>query len=375
MSDRAKSRAEAGLRGVKAADSAISTVGTGGHGLHYRGYSIEDLASQGTFEEVSYLLINGELPSHSQLEEWSSQIRDNRRLPEAVQRVLATFPADAHPMDVMRTGVSALGIVKPEGSIDEGRNSAIRLLGAVPSMLGYWYLSSRGMDVPSGEDAKSHAEYTLRMLKAEPPTDLERQMMDCSLILYAEHELNASTFTARVCASTLSDFYSCVTAAIGTLRGPLHGGANEAAMALISGFRDPEDAVRGVKEMLARREIIMGFGHAVYRVRDPRNALIKDWAGRLSRARNDTRSFDISEAIEQTMREEKGLFSNLDFYSATAYHMAGIETPLFTPIFIVSRISGWAAHVIEQRADNRLIRPSANYVGPENREFVPIGNR
>ena len=274
-------------------------------------------------------------------------------------------------MDVLRTGVSVLGIAEPEGSIEDGKASAVRLLGALPSMLGCWYLGA----APVEAEVESFAGYTMRMLKEDPPTDLEIQMMNSSLILYAEHELNASTFTARVCASTLADFYSCITGAIGTLSGPLHGGANEQAMELISRFEDPEDAAQGVRDMLARRELIMGFGHGVYRVRDPRNAIIKAWARKLSEARNDMKLFEISEAIENVMWEEKHLFANLDFYSATAYHMAGIETGLFTPVFVVSRTSGWAAHVIEQRADNKLIRPLANYTGPEDREFVSIDGR
>ena len=375
MSEQTEATTVVGLRGIKAGDTAICTVGTEGDGLHYRGYPIEDLANKSTFEEVSYLLINGELPTRGELDEWSDKIRKNRQLPDMVRTILRTFPADARPMDVLRTAVSALGIGEPEEGLEEGKKSAVRLLGALPSALGHWYLGSRYKEVPSDDNAVSHADYVLRMLKEEPPLDIERQMMDCSLILYGEHEFNASTFTSRVCASTLADFYSCTTGAIGTLSGPLHGGANERAMELISNFEDPEDAARGVQEMLARKEIIMGFGHGVYKVRDPRNVIIKEWARKLSEARNDMRRFEVSEAIEKVMWEEKRLFPNLDFYSATAYHMAGIATPLFTPIFVISRASGWAAHIIEQRADNKLIRPLANYVGPGDREYVPIDER
>lgn len=375
MSEKTETATAVGLRGVKAGNTAICTVGAEGHGLHYRGYSIEDLASGSSFEEVAYLLIHGELPAHARLEAWRREIGENRRLPDMVKTVLSTFPADAHPMDVLRTGVSALGVAEPEQGLEDGKRSAVRLLGALPSMLGYWYLSSRGKEAPLDVEAERHADYVMRMLKGDPPTRLECQMMDNSLILYAEHEFNASTFTARVCASTLADFCSCIAGAIGTLSGPLHGGANEQAMALISRFENPEDAARGVRDMLARKEIIMGFGHGVYRVRDPRNGVIKAWARKVSEARGDMRLFEISEAIENVMWEEKRLFPNLDFYSATAYHMAGIDTLLFTPIFVISRISGWAAHVIEQRADNKLIRPLANYTGPEHRAYVSMGER
>lgn len=364
-----------GLRGVKAGNTAICTVGREGHGLHYRGYSIEDLASNSSFEEVSYLLLNGALPSRGALEAWSGRLRDNRRLPDAVKRVLSSLPADANGMDVLRTGVSALGIAEPEQGLADGENVAVRLLGALPSMLGCWFLGTRGAEVPYDIDTDSFAEYVLRMVKTDAPSELECRMMDCSLILYAEHEFNASTFTARTCASTLSDFHSCITAAIGTLRGPLHGGANEATMELVSRFSTPEEAARATLDMLGRRQIVMGFGHAVYKVRDPRNGLIKAWARELSEARNDTKLYEISQAIDRVMHEEKGLFPNLDFYSATAYHMAGIETELFTPLFVLSRTSGWSAHVLEQRSDNKLIRPLANYLGPEPREYVPIDAR
>ncbi len=375
MNEKAETKTAIGLRGIKAGNTAICTVGKEGHGLHYRGYSIEELAKKSSFEEVSYLLIQGELPTPIQLDGWSARLRENRRLPDGVKRVLDTFPAEAHPMDVLRTGVSTLGIVEPEGSAEDGETSAVRLLGTLPSMLGYWYLGSRGKEAPLDAEVPSHAEYVMSMLKEEASSDLERRMMNSSLILYAEHEFNASTFTARVCASTLADFYSCMTGAIGALSGPLHGGANERAMELISNFDDAQEAARGVRAMLAQRQIIMGFGHGVYTVGDPRNGIIKAWAHELSEARDRMKLFEISEAIEKVMWDEKRLFPNLDFYSATAYHMAGIETPLFTPIFVIGRASGWAAHVMEQRADNRLIRPLAHYTGPDDREYVPIDER
>ncbi|MYD63557.1 MAG: 2-methylcitrate synthase [Gemmatimonadetes bacterium] len=365
------SKQTTGLRGVKAGSTSICTVGAEGHGLHYRGYVIEDLAQYACFEEIVYLLLWGALPTERELDALKTQLRAHRQLPDLVVQVLSSLPSDAHPMDVLRTGVSALGIAEPERGLGDGEAVAVRLMGALPSMLGVWLMGADVLDV----DVDDHAAYILRMLKSETPSELECRMMDASLILYAEHEFNASTFTARVCASTLADFYGCITGAIGTLSGSLHGGANERAMELIEQFETPEDAATGVREMLARRELIMGFGHGVYRVRDPRNAIIKDWARQVSAAMGDMRLYEISEAIERVMWDEKKLFPNLDFYSATAYHMAGIKTALFTPIFVLSRCSGWAAHVVEQRADNRLIRPLAEYTGVEARDYVPIEDR
>jgi 2-methylcitrate synthase len=369
-----KVTAAVGLRGIKAGNTAICTVGREGRGLHYRGYAIEDLANNCSFEEVAYLLINGELPTTEQLNKWFIRIIENRILPEIVKKVLINFPATAHPMEVLRCGVSALGIAEPEREVASGKTTAVRLLGVLPAILGYWYFSSRGRQIPP-VDRDTFAKYVMRMVKDEPPTDLECQMMNVSLILYAEHEFNASTFTARVCASTLADFYSCITGAIGTLSGPLHGGANERTMELIGAIKNPKEAVQTVQKLLADRKKIMGFGHGVYKIRDPRNVIIKHWAKKISQARSNTHLFDISEAIETVMWKEKHLFPNLDFYSATAYHMAGIETCLFTPLFVLSRICGWSAHILEQRIDNKLIRPLANYIGPHERVYLPINKR
>ncbi len=375
MSDKKETTTALGLRGIKAADTAICTVGSEGKDLHYRGYSIEDLAEKSSFEEVSYLLLHGELPTKNQLEEWKGKLRAGRSIPEQLQNMLAKFPPTAHPMDILRTAVSTLGVYEPEPEGDSGYTTAVRLLGALPTMLGYWHLSNKGLPIPPSSDEDSHARYVMKMLTGKEPSEIEERMMDVALILYAEHEFNASTFTARVCASTLSDFYSCVTGAIGTLKGPLHGGANEKAYYLVSSFNSPEEAVEKVKEMLSRKEKIMGFGHAVYKIRDPRNEIIKSWAKKLSEEKGDMKFFNISEAIENLMWEEKKLFANLDFFAATAFHMAGIETPLFTPIFVFSRTSGWAAHIIEQRANNKLIRPRANYTGPSPRAYVTIDQR
>ncbi len=366
-----KQTATTGLRGVTAGNTSICTVGAEGHGLHYRGYAIEDLAKNACFEEVVHLLLWGALPTQSELDVLKTRMHARRQLPNLVKQVLSSLPPTAHPMAVLRTGVSALGIAEPEQNLEDSAAVAVRLLGALPAMLGFWHLGADVLDV----EADDHASYVLHMLKEDAPSKLECLMMDASLILYAEHEFNASTFTARVCASTLADLYGCMTGAIGTLSGPLHGGANERAMALIEQFETPEAAAMGVREMLARKERIMGFGHGVYRVRDPRNAIIKYWARRISESKGNMNLYKISEAIEQVMWNEKKLFPNLDFYSATAYHMAGIDTPLFTPIFVLSRCSGWAAHVMEQRADNKLIRPLAEYTGPKVRPYIPLERR
>lgn len=366
-----------GLRGQSAGSTAIATVGKEGVGLTYRGYPIEELAQKSNFEEVAYLLLYGELPSTTQLEAYKARLSSMRGLPPSLCRVLELLPATAHPMDVLRTGCSFLGTLEPENTFGQQDAIADRLTAVLPSMLGYWVRFTKdGTRVnTAGTGATTTASHLLTLLQGKTPDPEHVQAMDASLILYAEHEFNASTFAARVCAATLSDFYSCITAAIGTLRGPLHGGANEAAMELIEKFQTPEEAVEGVKGLLERKEKIMGFGHAVYRKCDPRNAIIKEWSHKLSLNAQDGYLYDVSEAIESLMKSEKKLFANLDFFSATAYHFMGIPTPLFTPLFVLARITGWGAHIKEQRANNKLIRPNADYFGPETRPFVEIAKR
>ena len=366
----------AGLRGQSAGQTALCTVGKTGTGLTYRGYDISDLAAGASFEEVAYLIFFGELPSADELAAYKARLKGLRGLPAPLREVLERIPASAHPMDVMRTGCSMLGNLEPEGDFDNQQAVADRLLAALPSVINYWYRFSHDgvrVDTDTGED--SIAGHFLATLKGASPDHLSRQVMDVSLILYAEHEFNASTFTARVCASTLSDMHSCVTGAIGSLRGPLHGGANEAAMALIEQFDSTEAASEAVRGMLARKEVIMGFGHAIYRKSDPRNTIIKSWAERLAGEVGDELLYPVSCAVEKVMWDEKELFANADFFHASAYHFMGIPTKLFTPIFVCSRVSGWTAHVMEQRVNNRIIRPSADYIGEEPRSFVALADR
>ncbi|GHB29237.1 bifunctional 2-methylcitrate synthase/citrate synthase [Salinicola rhizosphaerae] len=365
-----------GLRGQSAGSTALCTVGKSGSGLTYRGYDIQTLAENARFEEVAYLLLKGRLPTQDELDDYIAGLVRARGLPDPLKRVLEQVPADAHPMDALRTGTSMLGNLETEQRLEDQQWHADRLLAAMPSMLNYWYRYSHyGERIETQTDDVSVGGHFLHLLHGKPASELHARVMNVSLILYAEHEFNASTFTARVCASTLSDLHSCVTGAIGSLRGPLHGGANEAAMAMISQWANPDTAEQGVLERLAAKEKIMGFGHAVYRDADPRNAIIKQWARRLADDLGDTHLYDVSERVDEVMRREKHLFPNADFYHASAYHYMGIPTKLFTPIFVCSRLTGWCAHVFEQRANNRIIRPSADYIGPEQRDWVPIGER
>lgn len=366
----------AGLRGQVAGETALCTVGQVGSGLTYCGYDIADLAEHAQFEEIAYLLLHGKLPNQQELDTYTKKLRSLRGLPDAVKATLEQIPKNAHPMDVMRTGCSILGNIETEKDFSEQDAHIERLLAVFPSIICYWYrFSHDGVRIDTEGDSESIGGHFLELLHGKVPSELHERVMNVSLILYAEHEFNASTFTARVCASTLSDIHSCVTGAVGTLRGPLHGGANEAAMALIEKFSSPDEAEKGLLGMLERKEKIMGFGHAVYTEADPRNAIIKSWSKKLSEEAGDSLLYDVSERCEEVMWREKKLFSNADFFHASAYHFMGIPTALFTPIFVMSRVSGWTAHVKEQRAKNRIIRPSADYVGHDKREWLPIANR
>lgn len=366
----------AGLRGQVAGETALCTVGKSGSGLTYYGYDIKELADKVTFEEVAYLLSRGELPNKDQLAEYKARLKKQRGLPQALKDVLERIPADAHPMDVMRTGCSFLGNIEPEADFSQADDKIERMLAAFPSILLYWYrFSHEGKRIETQTDDDSIGAHFLHLLHDKAPSKLHTDVMNTSLILYAEHEFNASTFTARVCASTLSDIFSCVTGAIGSLRGPLHGGANEAAMELIENMKDADDAEQTLMGMLERKEKIMGFGHAIYREFDPRNDIIKEWSEKLSQEFGDTRLYDVSVRCEAVMWREKKLFPNADFFHASAYHYMGIPTKLFTPIFVMSRVTGWTAHVKEQRANNRIIRPSADYTGPGPRPVPALEDR
>ncbi len=365
-----------GLAGVSAGETALCTVGKEGAGLTYRGYDIYDLADNATFEEVAYLLLKGHLPNQSELDAYIASLKTLRGLPDQLKQVLEMIPADAHPMDLLRTGVSILGNIEPEGDFANQEHVADRLLACIPSMLLYWHrFQTDGTRIDVETDDDSVSGHFLNMLHDKAPSELHRNSLDTTLILYAEHEFNASTFAARVITGTLSDMHSAVTGAIGALRGPLHGGANEAAMGLIQKFSSPEEATAGVLAMLAAKEKIMGFGHRVYTTSDPRNSVNKKISKVLSDEAGDTHLYVVSEAVEKVMWDQKKLFANADFFAASVYHFLGVPTYLFTPIFVCSRITGWAAHIMEQRSDNKLIRPAADYIGPGLQTWVPMGDR